>query len=95
MTPQEPTETLSFPEVKEITLDPSPWAIGEEISTRAAYGKALANLGSKEERVIVLDADTKNSTCTFEFNAVHPGRFIECYIAEQNMVGVGMGVAAR
>jgi transketolase len=86
---------MSFPESQEITLDPSPYNLGDEVAARNAYGKALANLGSKDERIVVLDADTKNSTMTCDFKGAHPARFIECYIAEQNMVGVGMGVAAR
>jgi transketolase len=43
----------------------------------------------------VLDGDVKNSTYTEEFEKAAPDRFLEGYIAEQNMVGMAMGLAAR
>lgn len=49
---------------------------------------ALAKLGHANDRVIVLDGDTKNSTFSDIFKREHPERFIECFIAEQNMVRV-------
>jgi transketolase len=42
-----------------------------------------------------LDGDTKNSTYSDKFKAGYPDRFVECFIAEQNLVGVGAGLAAR
>jgi transketolase len=44
---------------------------------------------------VVLDGDVKNSTYTEEFEKIAPHRFLECYIAEQNMIGMAMGLAAR
>lgn len=55
-------------------------------ATRKAYGVALAKLGHANDRVIALDGDTKNSTFSELFKKEHPSRYIECYIAEQNMV---------
>lgn len=55
-------------------------------ATRKAYGVALAKLGHANDRVIALDGDTKNSTFSELFKKDHPSRYIECYIAEQNMV---------
>lgn len=57
-----------------------------QIATRKAYGVALAKLGRYNERVVVLDGDTKNSTFSELFKNEHPNRYVECYIAEQNMV---------
>lgn len=57
-----------------------------QIATRKAYGQALAKLGHASDRIIALDGDTKNSTFSELFKKEHPDRFIECYIAEQNMV---------
>ncbi|XP_069045584.1 transketolase isoform X2 [Lepisosteus oculatus] len=76
---------------------PSPpsYKPGEKIATRKAYGVALAKLGRSSDRVIALDGDTKNSTFSEIFKNEHPSRYIECYIAEQNMVGVAVGCAAR
>lgn len=56
------------------------------MATRKAYGLALAKLGSANSCVIALDGDTKNSTFAELFKQAHPERYIECYIAEQNMV---------
>lgn len=64
------------------------------IATREAYGKALASLGQKDERIVVLDADLSKSTKTADFAAVCCPRFINCGIAEQNMMGIAAGLAA-
>ncbi|XP_063071397.1 transketolase [Engraulis encrasicolus] len=68
---------------------------GEKMSTRKAYGMAIAKLGRYNERVVALDGDTKNLTYSEIFKNEHPNRFIECYIAQQNMVSVAMGCASR
>lgn len=57
-----------------------------QIATRKAYGMALAKLGRYNEHVVALDGDTKNSTFTELFKNEHPNRYVECFIAEQNMV---------
>lgn len=67
---------------------------GQEVATREAYGVALAKLGNMHPEVVVLDGDTKNSTFSEKFKAVRPERFVEAHIAEQNMVGVALGLAA-
>ncbi|MBQ9993020.1 MAG: transketolase family protein [Firmicutes bacterium] len=63
-------------------------------ATREAYGKALAELGQKNERIVVMDADLSKSTKTADFAAVCPERFFNAGIAEQNMTGVAAGLAA-
>ncbi len=68
---------------------------GENIATREAYGTALVKLGEMDPRVVVLDADVGNSTFSERFEKVFPGRFYECFIAEQAMIGMAMGLAAR
>lgn len=68
---------------------------GDMVATREAYGNALARMGQVDPRLVVLDGDTKNSTFSERFLARYPNRFIEAYIAEQNMVGMAMGFAAR
>src|SRR5688572_20326318 len=67
---------------------------GQEVATREAYGTALAKLGRMHPDVVVLDGDTKNSTFSERFKAVKAERFVEAHIAEQNMVGVALGLAA-
>ena len=68
---------------------------GKEVATRKAFGDALQALAKVNPRVVALDGDVKNSTHSDEFLAAAPERFIEGYIAEQNMVGMSMGLAAR
>jgi len=70
-------------------------APGQSISTREAFGTALLRVGHTDPRIVVLDADTKNSTFTDKFFARFEERSFQCYIAEQNMVGVATGLAAR
>lgn len=74
---------------------PPSYKVGDKIATRKAYGQALAKLGHASDRIIALDGDTKNSTFSDLFKKEHPDRFIECYIAEQNMVSVAVGCATR
>jgi len=64
-----------------------------KIATRKAYGTALAKLGITNEKVIVLDAETSNSTFAEIFKNQFPDRFIESYIAEQNMVSMALGLS--
>lgn len=74
---------------------PTPtYQLGEKVATRSAYGSALAKLGTVDPRVVSLDGDTKNSTFAEKFKDVHPERYFECFIAEQNMVGAAVGLAA-
>lgn len=69
----------------------------KETSTRVAYGEALKKLGEqdKHDHIVVLDADVKNSTMSETFEKAFPQRFINCFIAEQNMVGMALGVSKR
>lgn len=66
----------------------------KKIATRESYGKALAELGTEHKDVVVLDADLAEATKTGIFKKVHPERFIDCGIAESNMMGVAAGLAA-
>jgi transketolase len=68
---------------------------GDSVATREAYGNALARIGEVDQRIVAMDGDTKNSTYSDRFMKKFPDRFVECFIAEQNMVGVAVGFAAR
>ena len=68
---------------------------GESVATREAYGDALVKVADKDPRVVALDGDTKNSTFSEKLLKAYPKRFFEMFIAEQNMVGVATGLAAR
>lgn len=72
-------------------LDGSPdlsFEKNKEYATREVFGQVLTQLGKKNKHIYALDADVKNSTFTENFLKVFPERFVECYIAEQNMVTV-------
>ncbi|MGE0816270.1 MAG: transketolase [Vicinamibacterales bacterium] len=74
---------------------PPAYTLGEHVATREAFGTALAKLGDADPRVVALDADVKNSTFSERFEAKHPDRFYQAFIAEQAMIGAAMGLASR
>jgi transketolase len=67
-----------------------------QLATRKAYGLALRALGHANSNVIALDADVRNSTYSEWFlnDKDLASRFIECKIAEQNMVSAAVGLSA-
>ena len=83
------------PEAPRAPVAPPAYTLGELVATREAYGTALAKLGDADPRVVALDADVKNSTFSERFEARHPERFYQCFIAEQVMIGAAMGLASR
>lgn len=95
--PQKPlVDDAPIVDISNVALaSPPNYKIGEQVATRVAYGTALAKLAKNNPRVVALDGDTKNSTYAEKIKAVDPARFIEGFIAEQNVVGVAIGVACR
>lgn len=75
-------------------MAPPSYKSGEMVATREAFGAALAALGEANSSVVALDADVKNSTFTEKFGKQFPDRFFENFIAEQNMLGAAVGLAA-
>ncbi len=71
------------------------WELGEKISTREAYGRALVRTASAYPEMVVLDAEVNNSTFAKYFKEAYPERFFQMYIAEQNMVGTALGMSRR
>jgi transketolase len=74
---------------------PINYKLGDPVATREAYGAALTRIGEVDPRIVAMDGDTKNSTFADKFFKKFPNRSTECYIAEQNMVGVATGFGAR
>jgi len=68
--------------------------VTQKIATRDAYGETLLELGRKDARIVVLDADLSGSTKTAAFGKEFPQRFFNAGIAEANMVGMAAGLAA-
>ncbi|MFI9728880.1 transketolase [Streptomyces sp. NPDC052092] len=71
------------------------WDKGEEVATRNAFGEAIAALGTARGDVVALDGEVGDSTRLEFFAKEHPERYVECYIAEQQMVAASVGVATR
>lgn len=64
-------------------------------SIRKAFGKTLAEIGERNEKIIVMDADLACSTQTKIFADKFPDRFFDCGIAEQNMLATAAGLASE
>jgi transketolase len=89
----------------EITDDPHEFATGQlslpsyepgtKEATRKAFGDALVALGRADGRVIALDGEVGNSTYTELFAEEIPERFVQSYIAEQQMIANAVGMQAR
>ena len=61
---------------------------------RDVFGDTLVALGWTNPNVVVLDADLANSTKADKFAIAYPDRFLQMGIAEQNFVGVAVGLAS-
>lgn len=96
LAPSAPVDNAPVVSIANVQLaSPPAYKMGEEIATRLAYGTALAKIAVNNPRVIALDGDTKNSTFSDKLKKAFPERYIECFIAEQNLVGVAIGAACR
>jgi transketolase len=84
------------PEVpRSAPVAPFDYPTDKKVATRKAYGNALARLGPSNQKIVSIDGEVSNSTMAEVFAKVCPDRFFEMYIAEQNMAGVGLGLATR
>jgi transketolase len=63
-------------------------------SLRESFGKELAVLANRYSNVVVLDADIAGGTGMHHFRDKFPDRFVQCGIAEQNMMAMSGGMAA-
>ncbi len=89
----EPKKTISAQASGEVSLPT--YELGEEVATRKAYGQALAALGEVRPHVVALDGEVSNSTYSEIFRDAHPERYIECYIAECQMLAAAVGLQVR
>jgi len=93
--PNPPLVTVPAVDLSIRLSEPPNYKLGEQVATRLAYGTALVKLGRTSDRLLAMDGDTKNSTFAETYKKEFPNRYIECYIAEQNLVGVGIGAGCR
>ncbi|MFH1316338.1 MAG: transketolase [Candidatus Woesearchaeota archaeon] len=71
------------------------YILGDQVATRQAYGYALTKLANNNNTIIALDGETSNSTHSEELRKSDKSRYIECFIAEQNMVGMAAGLSTK
>ena len=88
VTPPKPEAGVAPPADVERVMLPT---YTEAIATRKAFGETLAALSVRPE-VVAIDGEVANSTHTEDLQAVAPDRFVESYIAEQNMLGMAVGM---
>lgn len=86
--------TKSDPELELDEVD-TPDDYKKPLATRKAYGHALVEMYPKYPQMVVLDGEMSNSTFAETFKWRYPERFLEMFIAEQNMVSVAVGLALR
>lgn len=67
----------------------------QPVATRKAYGNALTRIFPEYPNIVVLDAEVSNSTFAEIFKKQYPANFFEMFVAEQNMVGMALGLARR
>jgi transketolase len=101
----EPAEPGPVPDKPESIELPSPppkpspelptYKVGEKVATRKAYGDALASLGVRDPRLVVLDGEVSNSTFADEFTLAFPERYFEMFIAEQMLIAAATGLEVR
>lgn len=65
----------------------------EKKAIRAAYGDAIVELGARNEKIVVLDADLSHATMTVGFANAYPDRFFNAGIAEANMISMAAGLS--
>jgi transketolase len=78
-----------------IEYGPPHYTVGQKVATRKAYGDALVALGARNPRVVALDAEVSNSTFAEEFAKAYPERYVEMFIAEQQMIAAATGLNTR
>jgi len=92
--PQPPRPGDVSPVEHEAHFVPPKFELGAKVATREAYGEALVAVGAVRSNVIVLDGEVSNSTFADKFKKAYPDRFIEVYIAEQQLVSAAVGLQA-
>ena len=90
---KKPTQTKLPSKAGITTAQTSSFKQEKEYATREVFGDELAKLAEGNKEIYALDGDVMNSTFTQTFKKAHAERFIECYIAEQNMVSVAAGLS--
>jgi transketolase len=81
------------PEIVSLLASDEVFAKAEQQPTRYSYAEAMLELGEKNSKVVVLDADVSKSIKTNEFADKFPERSFNFGVAEQNMMAAAAGMA--
>jgi transketolase len=81
------------PEIVSLLASGDLFAKAEQQPTRYSYAEAMLELGEKNSKVVVLDADVSKSIKTNEFAEKFPDRSFNFGVAEQNMMAAAAGMA--
>lgn len=71
------------------------YKIGESVALRAAFGPSLVPLAMADERIMAVTADLGGSVNLGEFSETFPDRYVNCGVAEQDMIGISAGLASE
>ncbi len=71
------------------------YELGTKEATRKAFGDALVALGRANGKIVAIDGEVGNSTYTEDFAKALPDRFVQAYIAEQQMIATAVGLQVR
>jgi transketolase len=69
------------------------YELGESVALRAAFGDAFVLAAQSDERLVAVTADLGGSVGLPDFGQLHPDRYINCGVAEQDMIGISAGLA--
>ncbi len=91
----DPPKKIDTQEIKVADQADLSYELGASVAPRKAYGEAITNLFPNYKNMVVLDGEVSNSTYSQIFREKYPDRYFEMFIAEQNMVGVALGLSRR
>lgn len=90
-----PQKVKNIRPVKSSQIKQTNYKIGDLVATRQAIGDAISDLMYENKDILVLDGDVQNSLYTERAQKEHGDRYLELYIAEQNMTGMAIGLWRR
>jgi len=90
-----PAKTGVSNHAHKFTLPMSAYKQDEKLATRKAYGQALAELDGVCANLLSLDAEVKNSTFAQTLEQKDSKKFIQCFVAEQNMISMAVGLTTQ
>jgi transketolase len=85
----------SKPSNHQLDLPNPKYKLGQKVATRDAFGHAFWKLAELSQDIVAVDGDVGNSTRLAKAKEAMPGRYIQGFIAEQNMVGVAAGLSIK